>query len=375
VVVAPAVGPVLGGWLTDHYGWPWIFYINVPISLVGILMVGLFVHDPPYLKRGVKKIDGVGIALLTLGLTGLQTVLERGQQENWFESSWIVWGAVLTIVTLTALLFWELKIPEPVVNFRIFKNAQFRMAAMVVLLFGVALYGTTFILPQFTQRLLNYPAFEAGLVLMPRAVALIFFLPLVGKLYNHVDPRGLMIFGIAVVATSYFQLAHLATTAGDMNIVPILILMGAGMPFIFVSLTTVALSTVARENMTSASGLFNLFQQVGGNIGYALVATLLERFSQVHHAYLAEKVSLWNPAFVNFYQQALTVLSQQGLALSQAKDAALALVNRIVTQQAEMMAYNDISLVLMFMFLLCVPVVLLIPIQKGSATAPIAQEM
>src|ERR1035437_4362 len=181
VGLGPAIGPVLGGWLTDNYGWAWIFYINIPVSLVGILMVSAFVHDPPYLRRGIKKIDLVGILLLTAGLTGLQVFLERGQEMNWFDSSFILWTAILTFLSLLLLVFWELSFSEPVVNLRIFKNMQFRMGAVVVILFGVALYGTTFILPQFTQRLLNYPAYQAGLVLMPRAVALMCVLPLVGK--------------------------------------------------------------------------------------------------------------------------------------------------------------------------------------------------
>ncbi|MBF0503835.1 MAG: DHA2 family efflux MFS transporter permease subunit [Candidatus Omnitrophica bacterium] len=375
VVVAPAVGPVLGGWLTDHYGWAWIFYINIPISLVGMLMVASFVHDPPYLRRGIKKIDIVGIILLTVGLTGLQVFLERGQQENWFDSPWILWTAVFTVISLVSLVLWELSVAEPVVNFRIFKNMQFRMGVLVVLVFGVALYGTTFILPQFTQRLLNYPAYQAGLVLMPRAVALMFVLPIVGKLYNYVDPRQLMIYGIAVVCVSYFQLAHLATSAGYGNIVPILLLMGTGMPFIFVTLSTVSLSTLEKENTTSATGLFNLFQQVGGNIGYAIVATLLERNSQIHHAYLAEHISRFNYNFVNLFHQMVGGMYRHGMALGRAREAAMAMVNGLVSQQSEMMAYNDISMFLMIIFLFCVPLVLMIPVYKGQFDSGVAVEM
>jgi len=373
--LAPAIGPVLGGWLTDNYGWAWIFYINIPVSLLGMLMVGAFVHDPVYLRRGVKKIDVVGILLLMVSLTGLQVFLERGQQENWFDSSLIMWTAIITGVSLLSLVFWELSVPEPVVNLRIFKNMQFRMGAVVVILFGVALYGTTFILPQFTQQLLNYPAYQAGLVLMPRAVALICVLPIVGQIYNYFDPRGLIIFGIAVVSVSYFQLAHLSMTAAQGNIIPILLLMGSGMPFIFVSLSTVALSSIEKENMTSASGLFNLFQQVGGNIGYAVMATLLDRNTQVHHAYLAEHISQFDFNFVNFYHQTVGFMYRHGMALNTAKDATMAMVNRLVTQQAAMMAYNDVSLFLMFMFLLCVPFVLMIPVQKGHFDSTIAVEM
>jgi len=375
VVAAPAIGPVLGGWLTDNYGWAWIFYINIPVSLLGMLMVNTFVQDPPYLRRGVKKIDIVGILLLTVGLTGLQIFLERGQQENWFESSFILWAAIITGLSLISLVIWELSVAEPVVNFRVYKNMQFRMGVQVVLLFGVALYGTTFIFPQFTQQLLNYPAYQAGLVLMPRAVALMCVLPLVGNLYNYFDPRHLIIFGITVVSVSYFLLAHLATTAGQGNIVPILLLMGSGMPFIFVPLSTVSLSTVEKENMTSASGLFNLSQQVGGNVGYAVMATILDRNTQIHHAYLVEHISQFNLNFVNFYHQTAEFFFRQGMAMGAAKDATMALVNNLVTQQAAMMAYNDVSIFLMFMFMLCVPFVLMIPVQKARFDSTVAIEM
>jgi DHA2 family multidrug resistance protein len=244
-----------------------------------------------------------------------------------------------------------------------------------VLLFGVALYGTTFILPQFTQQLLNYPAYQAGLVLMPRALALMCVLPLVGQIYNYFDPRALIIFGIAVVSISYFQLAHLSTTAAEGNIIPILLLMGAGMPFVFVTLSTVALSSVEKENMTSASGLFNLFQQVGGNIGYAVMATLLDRNTQIHHAYLSENISQFNLNFVNFYHQTVMFFYRQGLTMGEAKDAAMATVNNLVNQQAAMMAYNDISIFLMVMFLICIPFVLMIPVQKGRIDTAVAVEM
>ncbi|MBF0512079.1 MAG: DHA2 family efflux MFS transporter permease subunit, partial [Candidatus Omnitrophica bacterium] len=298
VVLAPAFGPVIGGWLTDHYGWPWIFYINIPISFIGMFLVWLYVHDPSYLKRGVKKIDWMGIILLTAGLTGLQTVLERGQQENWFESQMIVVLSVITLISLMLLVVWELSQEEPIVNFRLFKNTQLRMGVLIVLFFGIALYGTTFILPQFTQQLLGYPAFQAGLILMPRAITLFCVLPIVGKLFNFIDSRVMMVTGIVVVSISYWQLAHLSLNASDMTIIPILILMGIGMPFMFVTLTTVAVSTIPKEETTKASGLYNLFQQVGGNVGYALVVTVIERQAQAHYAYLAGNISQLNKNFM-----------------------------------------------------------------------------
>jgi len=184
-----------------------------------------------------------------------------------------------------------------------------------------------------------------------------------------------MIFGITVVCVSYFQLSHLATTAAQENIIPILLLMGMGMPCIFNTLSTVSLSTMEKENMTSASGLFNLFQQVGGNIGYAVVATLLDRNTQIHHAYLAEHISPFNLNFARFYHQTVGFMYHHGMTMGAAKNATMTMVNNLVTQQAAMIAYNDISIFLMFTFLLCIPFILMIPTQKGHFDAPVAVEM
>jgi DHA2 family multidrug resistance protein len=165
VVLAPALGPILGGWLTDNYGWPWIFYINVPVSMVAIGMVKAFVEDPAYLQRGIARVDWVGMALLTAGLTGMQIVLERGNEHNWFASRWIMVGTVLTLATLIFLVVWELRVGEPIVNIRVLRNTALSAGAGVGFLFGIAFFGTTFSLPQLTQHLLHYPAYQAGLVL------------------------------------------------------------------------------------------------------------------------------------------------------------------------------------------------------------------
>lgn len=162
VVLAPATGPIVGGWLTDNYGWPWIFFINVPVSLAGIFAVSSFVRDPEYLRRGVKKIDWGGIVLLTVALSSLQLVLERGERVNWFDSSMVIAGSVICVMALMCLLYWELKTPEPVINLRLLRNTPLALGSLMGLIFGIALFGTTFILPQFTQGLLGYSALQSG---------------------------------------------------------------------------------------------------------------------------------------------------------------------------------------------------------------------
>lgn len=377
VVLAPAIGPVLGGWLTDHFGWPWIFYVNIPVCLLGMLLVGLFVKDPPYLRRGVKRVDWPGIALLTIGLTGLQIFLERGESENWFDSDYILFTAIATGVTLTALVFWELRTKEPVVNLRILKNVPLTVGSAMGLVFGVALFGSTFILPQFTQELLGYPAFESGLVLLPRAIMLFLIMPLAGRLYTKIDARVLVGLGVIIMGISFFDLAHLSLAADFWTLVPMLLLMGAGMPFMFVTLSTVSLSTVRRSDMTDASSIYTLARRVGGNIGYALVATILAHRIQFHRVRLTEHVTVLDPAIESFRSGAAAHLFSQGLSLHGAGRGALAMLNALVNRQAAMLAYNDASVVLGLLLIVTVPMIFLLPARKKAmamATAAAAAE-
>ncbi len=361
VVLAPAMGPVLGGWLTDSFGWPWIFYINLPVSLVGMFFVWTFVEDPPYLRRGVKIVDWLGIILLAVTLTAMQIVLERGQEKNWFDSSFILAGTVICLVSLTLLVIWETRIPEPIINFRVLKNVPLAVGSAMGLIFGVALFGTTFILPQFTQELLGYTAFKAGLALAPRALMLLMFMPIAGALYRRFDPRLLVFTGICIIVFSYYDLSRLELAAGFWNFVPALLIMGVGIPFMFVSMSTIALSTVRRINMTDASSLYTLARSVGGNIGYALTATLVARGVQIHRSILVSHVSIFDPAYVEFSRSVSSFLSHAGVGAAAAPGVSLALADSIVNRQAAMMAYNDVSMVFGILFLATVPLLFILP--------------
>jgi DHA2 family multidrug resistance protein len=369
VVLAPAIGPILGGWLTDNYGWPWIFYINVPVSVVAIFMVSTFVEDPPYLLRGIARVDWMGIALLTAGLTGMQIVLERGNEHNWFASRAIMVGTVLTIVTLISLVVWELRAREPIVNIRVLRNTALSVGAGVGFLFGIAFFGTTFSLPQLTQHLLHYPAYQAGLVLLPRMITLFFVMPIVGWLFNYVDPRLLIGVGIAITYWSFQQLAHLSLNVGYWNLVPIMLVMGVAVPCMFVPLSTVSLSTIRREEMTAATSLYTLTRRVGGNIGYALVATLVDRFSVAHRGHLIEHISPLNPAYLSYHAHLTDRLVQGGGDPVAAPQKALALVNAEVNRQAAILAYNDLAWTFGTMFLATLPLLFLLSRRQATPTA------
>ena len=364
VMLAPAIGPMVGGWLTDHFGWPWIFYINIPFSIVGIFMVWTFVHDPGYLKRGIQKIDWGGILLMSVSLTTMQIVLERGERENWFESHMIIIGTAVCILSLIALVYWELKIREPIINFRLLKNLSLSLGSVMGLVFSVALYGVTFVIPQLTQNLQGYPAFQAGMVLAPRALMLIMFMPIVGRLYNHVEARWLVLVGVLITFWSYYDLSRLSLNAGFWNFVPMLLIMGAGMPFIFVTLSTVSLSTISRPQMTEASSLYTLARRVGGNIGYAMAATIVSHSQQVHRVVLAGYVNAFSPLTTEYRRAASAIVNHRGFCPQELQHVLNALISMVVNRHATMMAYNDTSLVFGVLFLCTIPLALMLPTRK-----------
>lgn len=361
VVLAPAIGPIVGGWLTDNYGWPWIFYINVPVGVAGMIMVAAYLKDPHYLRRGVERIDWFGLGLLTIGLTCMQLVLEKGQRENWFESSWIVAGTVVTLVSLAVLCVWELHVKEPVIDLRLLKHRPLAVGSAVGLVFGIGLFGTTFILPQFTQTLLGYPAYQSGLVLAPRVIPILLMMPLAGWLYRYLDARLMVLFGTGLIAWSYWELTHLALTAGYWNIAPMLLLMGAGMPFMFVTLTAISMTGIEPKDITHAASLYTTTRFVGGNIGYAVTATLVANGMQVHRSYLVEHVSNLNTKYLALQQGATGYVFGHGVGMVDAQHKATALVNGVVDRQAAMMSYNDASWVLGLLFLATIPLLLLLP--------------
>lgn len=364
VVLAPAIGPILGGWLTDQYGWEWIFFINVPVGVLGIFLINLIVHDPPYLRRGLRRIDWTGIVLLSVTLTMSQIVLERGEEKNWFESNLIVAGTAIAVIALFALIIWEMYSSEPVVNIRLLRNVPLSVGSLIVLIFGIGLFGTTFLLPQFTQNLLGYTAYDSGLVLFPRAITLFLFMPLVGWLYERLNIKLMVGFGLAAIVYSYFMLAHLTLEISFWTVVPMLLIMGIGMPFVFVTLTTVSLSTVPRSSMTEASSLYTLARRIGGNVGYALAASVVAGRLQFHHARLAEHVTPGNPAFIALQQQMSSLLVQGGSSTAATGQQTNMIVHGILNRQAQIMAYNDTSLIFGLLFLIVMPLLLLIPSRR-----------
>ncbi|MEE9147799.1 MAG: DHA2 family efflux MFS transporter permease subunit [Candidatus Tectomicrobia bacterium] len=369
VAVAPAVGPVLGGWLTDTYGWPWIFYINLPLGVLGICMSILVLTDPPYMQRQRTRIDVTGIILLAVGLTALQLFLERGEREQWFESSFIVVTAVVALVTLTALVVWELYAEEPVINFRLLKNVPFTAGLCLGAIFGFTLFGSFFVLALFLQRLQGHSVMNSGLFQMPRMLIVILVTPLAGRLYNVIDNRLLIGCGLALMMLGYLDMAGFTLEVGLPQMLPSFLLTGAGMAFMFGPMSAIVMRTVPLPLLTAAASLSTLWRRIGGNAGYAFVAMQIERRSAFHRARLVDHVT---PYDVNTTRvlDGLTgrLAAGGGLPPGIAENSALKLLDNMVTRQATMLAYNDIFWLMGMVFVLGVPFLLLLG-GRGQRTA------
>lgn len=371
VVVAPALGPVLGGWLTDTYGWPWIFYINLPVGCIGILMAVTFLHDPPYLQRGLVKLDLVGIALLAIGLTALQIVLERGERENWFDSTWIVTMTGIALASLTILVCWELWIDEPVVNLRVLKNIPFTAGSCLGLIFGVTLFGSIFILPLFLQRLQGYEVYDSGIIQMPRMLTMLVLAPIAGRLYNRVDSRLLIALSIVLMMIGYFDMAQFNLDVGATQMLPSLIIGGAGMAFMFTILSTATMRTVPLTWMTAATGLFTLVRRIGGNLGYALVASQIEHRTTFHRARLLDHVTPYDSRTMQVLNgMSERLAAERGLAPGIAEDSALQLLDGAINRHATMMAYNDVFWLMGMLFVVSLPFLIMLGNRRHPAGDP-----
>src|SRR5215813_692433 len=304
VVVAPIIGPTLGGWITDNYSWRWIFYINVPVGILAVFMANMFIEDPPYIRdQRPGRIDGLGFALMAIGLGTLQLVLDKGQEEDWFQSSLITGAAIFAALTLIAFVIWELSTKEPIVDLRVLKNRNFSVGTSLMTVLGIVLYGTIALLPLFLQTMLGYPALQSGLTVSPRGFGSIASMIVVGRLVGKIDGRYLVMFGFLVLGYATYQFSDINLTVSSSSIMWPNIISGFAMGFIFVPLTTMAMGTLANEQMGNASGVFNLMRNTGGSIGIAAMTTMLSRGSQIHQANLVHNINPYDPEFQQRVQQ------------------------------------------------------------------------
>ncbi|HWB18270.1 MAG TPA: DHA2 family efflux MFS transporter permease subunit [Vicinamibacterales bacterium] len=360
IVVAPMLGPILGGWLTDSYSWRWVFYINLPVGLASLYMTKMFIFDPPYLKRGVRSVDGWGIGMLAVGIGALQIMLDKGQTEDWFASHLIVACATISAIMLVGFVIRELMAREPVVHLRVFKSRNYSVGVGMMTTLGFVLYGSLVALPVFLQTLMGYPAMDAGLATAPRGLGAFLGMPIIGMIMAKADPRKLLAAGFFVAGLSLVQLSRLDMTATIWDFFWPQFWLGLALSFMFVPLTTTTMDPIPREEMGNATSLFNLMRNLGGGFGIAAATTVIARTSQSNTSRLAEHVTAYNPLAQQMLAQMQQHFTLSGFDPVTASRAAYAAIAGLVHQQAALLSYLYAFRIFGWIFIVVIPALFLL---------------
>ena len=360
VVLAPIIGPTLGGWLTDSYTWRWIFFINIPVGVLSILLTTLLISDPPYLvrksfKQGLR-IDFIGLGLLAVGLGFLQVVLDKGQRDDWFGSDFIIWCSVVTVVALVAAIIWELSQKDPVIELHLFKDRNFTVAAFTMFMLGVVLYGSTVLLPIFLQTLMGYTAELSGWVLSPGGFLVLLTLPVVGRLLTKVEARWLVAVGLSIMAFGLYQMSHFNLDISLGIAMKTWALSRLGLAFLFVPINVMAFYFIPREKTNNATGLINLARNIGGSVGISFVTTMLARRAQFHQQVLVSHLTPLDQTYQRALEGASQALQSAGSNAAQALGQAQGLIYGNLVRQSNMLAFVDNFWLMAVICLALVPV-------------------
>jgi MFS transporter, DHA2 family, multidrug resistance protein len=342
IVVAPILAPVLGGWLTTDYSWRWVFFINVPLCIAALILVNLFVHDPPYIRRGTLKMDYWGLGMLVTGIASLQIMLDKGQEDDWFSSHFIVYMLIIAVVCLTTFIIWELRAKQPLVHFRLLKFRTFAVGTTLSAVLGFVLYGSIVLIPLFMQELLGFPAITAGAWNSPRGIATLVLMPVAGYLIDRGwDMRGMLFGGMLVSVVGVWMFSFLDLRAGPWNFLWPQILMGAGLSFVFPPLATITVDPIPAHEMGYATSVIALMRNVGASIGISAVSTELARKRQTAQDLLVRRAGNGHDAFRNLLQHLEGVFHLHGSGPKEAMHQALALIYQMARQQAAVLSYVD----------------------------------
>jgi DHA2 family multidrug resistance protein len=363
VVMGPILGPVMGGWITDNLTWRWIFYINIPICVLSVLLTLLFIYDPPYLKRAKVSIDYIGLALLVVGLGALQIVLDKGEREAWFESSFILYLSALAVLCLVAFVVVELRSKEPVVDLRVFRHRFFAAGNLIVFLGFSGFFASIVLLPIYLQTLMGYTAYLAGLVLGPGGIATLVAMPIAGILIGRVDSRYLLGFGLLANAYAVHLMSGFNLEADFWTIIWPRIVQGVAIGFFFVPLATLTISPLPKPEVGNATAVFNLIRNLGGSFGVAIATTFLARRAQFHQARLAERVHPLSDPFAQGFEQLRALFPGLG------EESSLRVLYGFVQREAHMLSFNDVFYGLMLLFLFLVPLLAILRRVRGAPPA------
>jgi len=375
VVLAPAIGPTLGGYITDNFSWRWVFFINVPVGMLSLFLSNRIVTDPPHLKWARdenKGVDWLGLGLIATGLGCLEVVLDKGQEDDWFHSSFITGFTLVGVVCLVSFVFWELSHDHPIVDLRMFKLRSFAVANVLMLILGVVLFGSTVLLPQYLQVLLGYSAEQSGMALSPGGVLIILMLPFVGRMVGKVDTRYLVTFGFLVMSASMFYMSRRLDLQMDFRTaVELRMIQSVGMAFLFVPIQTIAYSGVPLQKNNQVSGIINLSRNLGGDIGIAFVTTLITRHAQTHQANLAAHTTAYDPAYHARILAMTRAFGHAGATSLGAAREATGAIYRQLALQATQLAYLDALRALGIATALMIPVIWLAgrPQARGAPVA------
>jgi len=373
VIVAPIIGPTLGGWITDGYTWRWVFYINVPVGVLAVVLSQMLIEDPFYIKdAGPGTIDYVGFFLMALGLGTLQIILDRGQKDDWFAATWICWFATVSVVSLLTFLYWEFQASNPIVNLRILRNRNLSVGSFLGFIYGTALYGTLVMLPLFLQNLMGYPALKSGLSISPRGVGALISTLIAGKIVGRVDGRFMIAAGFLIIATASFLLGNITFQISMSSAAWPNFIMGMAIGFIFVPMSTLSMGTLPNRQIGTAVGLYNLTRTLGGSVGIAMISTMLARDAQLHQALMVSHLTPYDPAFQTWFHHLLGFFSQQGDPVAAVREA-YATIYKTLVRQATLWAYVDNFRFLAYLTLFGVPIALLFKIgaHKESVKTPV----
>jgi MFS transporter, DHA2 family, multidrug resistance protein len=370
VVVAPVLGPTLGGWLTDTYSWRWAFYINIPVGAFAVFMISRYVEDPPYIKNAHPgKFDGIGLGLLAVWLGCLQIILDKGQEDDWFGATWIRWAAAVLVISFVAFLIREFRHDKPLVDLRVFRHRNFAMGCLLIGLFGAAIYGLITLLPLFYQELMGYTALAAGWAVSPRGIGAILAMPMIGYLTAKIDNRYLIAFGFCLFAVTSLGFSQVNLSIGQWSLLWPVVLSGFGSGCVFVPLSTTTMAFLKNEEIGNASGLYNLMRNIGGSIGISIVNTIVARHEQLHRNELAASLAPGRPAVRGAVAGIQQYLGAQGASSTTATQQALGLLNQALNAQSRLWSYVDDFRYMALVCFACVPIVFALKKSVGRGPA------
>ena len=374
ILLAPILGPTLGGYITDNYNWRWIFYLNLPVGVFSLFMIRQFVFDPPYIRRNSGRIDLSGIGFLALGVGSLQVVLDTGQRKDWFGSNYILFFTICCVTGLLALIIRELKTRNPVVDLRALKDRTFSAGVFLISMLGFVLYASLVLLPIYLQTLLGYPAYNAGLALSPRGLGSLATTPLAGYLTGKTDPRRLLVFGILLGTFTMFDLSKLNLNAGYWDIFWPQVFQGVALSFLFIPLMATSMAGIAKEKMGNATSIFNLMRNIGGSFGIAIMTTFLSRRAQMHQNHLIERIQPGNVEARRMYQELTGMFHANGADSYTASRKALGAMYGMVQRHASMLSFVEAFWLMSVLFFAMLPFLLMLRNPRPKQTAPVVAE-